>query len=36
MLREIIEAKLDRATEEQLRYIVLLLCMRKDFKTWSV
>lgn len=25
MLREIIEAKLDRATEEQLRYIVLLL-----------
>lgn len=25
MLREIIEAMLDRATEEQLRYIVLLL-----------
>lgn len=25
MLREIIEAKLDQATEEQLRYIVLLL-----------
>lgn len=25
MLREIIEAKLDRATEEQLRYMVLLL-----------
>ena len=25
MLREIIEAQLDQATEEQLRYIVLLL-----------
>lgn len=25
MLREIIEAKLDQATEEQLRYIVLLV-----------
>ena len=25
MLREIIEAKLDQATAEQLRYIVLLL-----------
>ena len=25
MLREIIEAKLDQVTEEQLRYIVLLL-----------
>lgn len=25
MLRETIEAKLDQATEEQLRYIVLLL-----------
>lgn len=25
MLREIIEAKLDQATEEQLRYTVLLL-----------
>ena len=25
MLREIIEAKLDQATEEQLRYILLLL-----------
>lgn len=25
MFREIIEAKLDQATEEQLRYIVLLL-----------
>ena len=25
MLREIIEAKMDQATEEQLRYIVLLL-----------
>lgn len=25
MLREVIEAKLDQATEEQLRYIVLLL-----------